>query len=305
MSEKFSGEKGPAPENLEDKKHLESQQSKERSPEYLKILAELEDVLGKPEDEQRSYIDKRIASLSENAESGEMSHIGRDIHEGFLSPKMEIRRNMMVDPFVMDDPDLYKDLFETIKKFKSAEGWKEKSLREIMASAIQWTLSKYFGNVVANSNTEMQNREFYFNHTSEEISSISIKELKGKGFAVCAEKGAAAQNLLAFVGMESKLIASSKCRIPAEAGEGAHYYILVHGPKSDIIYDPTNPQLLLNKEGKLTSYGPALYPITEEQSQRLLAGESIVIEHVDDKIDENGQRVPEKQNRLYAGPRAK
>lgn len=216
---------------------------------------------------------------------------------------MEIRRNMMVDPFVLDDPDLYADLFETIRKFKEAEGWKEKSLREIMPNAIHWSLSKYFGNIAAGSNTEMQNREFYLDHTSADSPSISIKELKGKGFAVCAEKAAAAQNLLTFVGMESELIASSGCRIPAEAGEEAHYYILVHGPKGDMIYDPTNPRLLLDKEGKLTSYGPAMYPITEEQSQRLISGESITIEHTDDKVDEGGQRIPDKSSRLYAGPR--
>lgn len=282
---------------------FESQPPKERSPEYIKTLAELERILSTPEEEQRDFVERRIAALSENAESGEMSHLGRGIHKGFLGPKMEIRRNMMVDPFVMDDQDLYADLLETARKFKGAEGWKEKSLREIMPNAIQWTLSKYFGNIAAGANTETQNREFYLDHTSADSPSISIKELKGKGFAVCAEKAAAAQNLLTFVGMETELIASSGCRIPAEAGEEAHYYILVHGPKGDMIYDPANPRLLLGKDGKLTSYGPAMYPITEEQSQRLTSGESITIEHVDDKMDEGGQRIPDKSNRLYTGPR--
>jgi len=46
-----------------------------------------------------------------------------------------------------------------------------------------------------------------------------------------------------------------------------------------------------------------MYPITEEQSQHLISGESMTIEHVDDKIDEGGQRIPDKSNRLYAGPR--
>lgn len=281
---------------------FESQTSKERSPEYIKTLAELEHVLGMSEEKQREYIEQRIAALAKNAESGEMSLL-RGIHKGFLGPKNEIRRNMMVDPFVMDDPDLYADLFETIREFKKAEGWKVKSLREIMPTAIQYSLSKYFGNVAAGPNTEMQNREFYLDHTSADSLSISVKELKGKGFAVCAEKAAAAQNLLAFVGLESELIASSDCRIPAEAEEGAHYYVLVHGLKGDMIYDPTNPRLIFDKDGKLTSYGPAMYPVTEEQSQRLLSGESITVEHVDEKIDKSGQRVPDKSKRLYTGPR--
>lgn len=288
---------------FEERPQFESQPLRERSSEYVKILAEIERVIGTPEDEQRKYIEKRLTTLAENAESGEMSHIGHSIHKGFLGPKMEIRRNMIVDPFVIDDSDLYADLFETVRKFKKAEGWKEKSLREIIPGAIQWTLSKYFGNIAAGTSTEMQNREFYLDHTSAESPSISIRELKGKGFAVCAEKGAAAQNLLAFVGMESDLIASSGCRLPAEAEEDAHYYILIHGPKGDMIYDPTNPRILLDKDGKLTNYSPAMYPVTEEQAQRLVFGESISVEHADDKIGEDGQRVPDKSNRLYAGPR--
>jgi hypothetical protein len=255
------------------------------------------------EEEQQAYIEKRTAALAENAESGEISNVGYNIHKGFLGPNMIIRRSMLVDPFVMDDPDLYAVFFETVEKLKEVVGWKEKSLREMIPSAIQWSLSKYFGNIAADSNTEIQNREFYLDHSTIDSLPISIKELKGKGLAICAEKAAAAQNLLAFVGLESELIVSSGCRIPAETEEGAHAYILVHGQKGDLIYDPTNPRLQFDKDGKFTSYSPAMYPITEEQSQRLLSGESVMIEHVDDKIDESGQRIPDKSSRLYAGPK--
>ncbi len=273
-----------------------------RSSEYANMLAELERVIEASEEEQHKFIEKRLADLSQNVETGEISYIGRNIYRGFLGPKMEIRRNMMVDPFVLDDPDLYADLFETMRRFKETAGWEEKQLREIMPNAIQWTLSKYFGNIAASAETEMQNREFYFNHTAAESPAISIKELKGKGFAVCAEKAAAAQNLLSFVGLESELIAASGCRIPAEAEEGAHYFILLHGPKGDMIYDPTNPRLLFDKEGKLRSYGPAMYSVSEEQTQRLTAGESITVAHSDDKMNEEGQRMSDKSNRLYNGP---
>lgn len=281
---------------------FENQPSKERSSEYVKTLAELGHIMNTPEKEQRRYVEKRLANLSETAKSGEMSHIGRGIHRGFLGPKMEIRRNMLVDPFIVDDPDLYMNLFEVIRTFKEVKSWKEKSLREIMPNAIQWTLSKYFGNIAAGPNTDLQNREFYIDHTSSDSLPISIKELKGKGFAVCAEKSAAAQNLLTFVGMESELIASGGCRIPEESEEGVHSYLLVHGPKGEMIYDPTNPRLVTDKDGQLTSYSPALYPISEEQSKHLISGKLITVEHVDNKIDENNQIIPDKSNRIYAGP---
>ncbi len=290
---------------FENLPQLENKKIEKRNPDFLKILGEIDYFLEKPEEEQRNYIDKRVVFLSKNAESGEISHVGRDVYSGFIGQKMEIRRNIMVDPLVVDDSDLYRDLFEVIKKFKSTDGYKEKSLREIILIAIQWTLSKYFGNIVANSNTDIQNKKFYLDHSSAESPSVSIKELKGKEFAVCAEKAAAAQNLLAFIGMKSDIIASSRCRIPAEADEEGHYYILVHGPKSDMIYDPTNPRLLFDKEEKLISYGPAMYQITAEQVQHLLNGESVVVEHVDDKIEKDGQRISKKQSRIYAGPKLK
>ncbi|MBP6855666.1 MAG: hypothetical protein KBC26_01695 [Candidatus Pacebacteria bacterium] len=280
----------------------ESRQHQERSPEYLKILGELEQIIDAPEEEQKEFIERRLAFLSKNAESGEISHISRQIHAGFLGPDMKIRRSMIVDPFVVNDPSLYTHFLKTIKTFRTTRGWEEKTLREIVPFAIQWSLSEYFGNATANQDTEVQNREFYLEHTSAESQPISIKELKGREFAVCAEKAAVAQNLLAFVGMEADLIASASCRIVSEGEDGAHYYILIHGPKGDIIYDPTNPRLLLDRDRKLISYSPAVYPISEEQSQQLTSGGSIQVEHIDNKTNENNQQLPERSMRLYAGP---
>jgi len=290
---------------FEVQSQFKSQPPKERSPEYAKTLVELEQILGASKEERQEYIEKRIATLTENSESGEISHMGCDSHKGFLGPKMEIRRSLRFDPFVMDDPDLYIDLFEAIQKFREADDWKEQPLGTIVPRAIQWSLSKYFGNIIAGSNTEMQNRKFYIDHLSVDSLPISIKEFKGKKFAVCVEKAAAAQNLLAFVGIESELIVATGCCIPVEAEveEEAHCYILIHGTKGDKIYDPSNPKLILDKDGELTSYKPAIYPITEEQSQYLISGKSVTIEHEDETIDENGQLIPDKSSRCYNGPR--
>ncbi|MBI5421343.1 MAG: hypothetical protein HZA35_03500 [Parcubacteria group bacterium] len=274
---------------------------KERSPEYIKILGELEHVIWATEEEQRQYIEKRIMDLSKNAKKGEISPVGHSMHEGFLGPDMKVRRNMIVDPFVMDDPRLYMDLFGILKMFKEAPGWEKKTLREIMPNAVQWALSQYFGNSVAGNNTEMQNRAFYLDHTTLGSQVISIQELAGKGFAVCAEKGAAAQNLLAFVGLESTLVASTECRIPAEANEEAHYFILLHTLRGDMIYDPTNPQMTLDKNERLISYSPAMYPVTQDQAQRLVSGESITVEHRNEKIIDDNQKIQITSHRVYTG----
>lgn len=275
---------------------------RERSPEYEATLGKINELIDASESEQRTFVKERLESLGKTAKAGELSHVWNAVHNGFLGPKMEIRRNLMVDPFVMDDPDLYGCLFAVLKKFRETPGWKEKPLRSIMPGAVQWTLSSYFGNAVSGSRTEQKNRAFYLDHTSDASQSIHLQELKEKNLAVCAEKGAAAQNLLAFVGLDSDLIATGECRIPADTQEGAHYFILLHAQSGDMIYDPTNPSLVLDEYGKVTSYSPAIYPLTNDQAEKFLAGEPITIEHID-TIIENGERTQKKTQRLYKKPR--
>lgn len=276
---------------------------RQRSPEYIKTLTELERVIELPKEEQIKYIEKRLTSLAEKAETGEISHAFNAIHKGFLGPETYIRPNVMVEPLVMDDPSLYATFLETLGEIRKHEIGKDKSLRQIMMSAIQWTLTKYFGNIATSQESTRQNRGIYYSRDADE-GPISIKEFKGKGISFCPEKAAAAQNLMAFAGMESELIASANCRFPAEAEkEVGHFFILLHSPKVDMIYDPTKPTATFDKNGALIDYGPAGYAISEEQSQRLLSGGSVTVEHLDERIDENGQKVPVKSNRLYAGPK--
>jgi len=292
------------PESPFSKYESQSEQGGGRSQEYLERLKEIEEILKFSEEEQRKYIEERLKSLTANSKPGEISLVDQTIYSGFLGPEMKIRHSMIVSPFVVDDPDIYLLFFNVIRKFKEREDWKGKSLREIMPFAIQAALSEYFGNAIGGVSTESRNREFYLD-ASLESDQISINELKGKKIAVCAEKAAVAQNLLAFVELESKLIASSHCRIPEEDKYTAHMYILIHGVDGDMIYDPTNPVLIISKEGKLISYYPALYPITQEQYQELINGGSIIVRHKNYKMSENGQLIPIESGRIYASPNVK
>jgi len=291
------------PEFPFSKDRLADDQRKKRGQEYLKRLEEIEKILELSEEEQRNYIEERLKSLTANSKAGEISPLIETIHRGFLGLDMKIRHSIFVSPFVVDDPDIYLLFFNVIRRFREMEGWRGKSLRDIIPFAVQVTLSEYFGNAVGDASTERQNLEFY-GDASWEYDLISIKELKGKKIAICAEKAAVAQNLLAFVGLESELIVSNRCRIPEEDKYTAHMYIVIHGTDGYMIYDPTNP-VLVSKEGKLQSYLPAIYTITEEQYQELIKGGSIRVAHKDYKMSENGQWIPVESNRIYAGPSVK
>lgn len=120
---------------------------------------------------------------------------------------------------------------------------------------------------------------------------------------MCAEKGAAGQNLLAFVGLESDLIASGECRIPADAQEGAHYFILLHTSNGEKIYDPTNPYIMTNHEGHITSYGPAIYSLTQDQSQALREGKPVTVDHLDIQVGQDGNQTKRVTQRLYKIPK--
>ncbi len=79
MSEKFSGEKGPAPENLEDQKHKELQAAMD---EEDRIMAEIDKVLASMPDraEAEKIVLEKWAPLMDGAmkKSGEALKAWRD-----------------------------------------------------------------------------------------------------------------------------------------------------------------------------------------------------------------------------------
>jgi hypothetical protein len=46
-----------------------------------------------------------------------------------------------------------------------------------------------------------------------------------------------------------------------------------------------------------------MYSITSDQSQRLMLGESITVEHVDETISEAGEKNVDTSSRIYTGPK--
>lgn len=283
-------------------KDIKKSEEQKLEDEYAKTLSEIEKILNTSSKNQERFIKKRISYLSQGIEGEKTLHDAMtSSYEGFLTPQIRISHSGLVDPLIMDDDSLYLEFFKTVQDLRKQEGWKGKSLREIIPYAIQWTISRYFGNTVPGPDTKEQNKEFYENHTTPVSPPVSIGEFKGKNIAVCAEKAAAAQNLLVFVGLKSTLIFSRGCHLPLEATEESHCYNLVHSPRGYMIYDPTNPVLILNTNGELKSYRPAIYPISKEQFDTLTNGGSVVVEHIDFKEDEDGQLIEVKSNRVYGG----
>ncbi len=272
------------------------------------VLSQIDDLLKIQDQDERQaktaeFIDERLKLLTEQSAPREFSLLSRP-RKGFLNPESRIRRTFFVDPFMVDDPEAYKLLIDTFKEFKDAPGWSEKSLRDIAPYAVLRTIGNYFGNHWSSNNTENNNRAFYMKRSTAESDDIHLNELKGKGIAVCAEKGAVAQNLLSFLGYESELVASTKCRLesPEKGDEGGHVYTVIKGDTNYFIFDPTNPTLIKREDGNVHTVMPSFYPINQESYQQLMSGGWVEVTHNDGILD-GGQTIKgSDQRRIYGGP---
>ena len=282
----------------------EGQETLPDTSKYQQILQRIEGVLAADNAEgAEQFVRERLAELASQSQAREIGMMTNKFHKGFIHPDSGVRRTYIVDPVHIDDEGLYRELLGTFRELKKTPGWENRTLREIVPSTIQHTIGKYFGNAVADPDSEARNREFYLDKVSpEESPRISIKDFRGQRMAVCVEKAAAAQNLLNFVGIESSLVMSSKCRIPEEGKEEGHAYNVFSTEKGNFIYDPANPRQQGDEEGRLVSIAPGMYRITREELEGLHEGKSVTVEHKDTVLGSDGAVVKEDMhNRVYAG----
>jgi hypothetical protein len=267
-------------------------------------LAAIEGQLGRDPSTDREFIDLRCAELSKGSDAriGGISHMGHSLHDGYIYPETTIVRSFLVDPLRIDDPDIYTSLLRVFREFKSSEGWQNLPIRSYYLNAIQYTVGRYFGNFVGDSHTENRNRSMYTDHTESESPAISVSEFKGKQSAVCAEKAPVAQNLLVFSGATSRLVASSTCKIPADAEPSAHYFNIVSTDKGHFIFDPTNPSVLLGADKRIESVAPSVHKISNAQFISLISGGEVEVTHLEGARDSVGQIEKTEQKWIYAGP---
>ena len=272
------------------------------------VLSQVDSLLQIPDESEKAqkitdFIDTRLQLLTESTIPKEFSVMTRP-RKGFLHPDSGIRRNFLVDPFHVDDPEIYKQLIETFEEFRENPNWQEKTLREIAPYAILRTIGNYFGNHWGTTNTENNNRAFYLDRSSSDSEDIHLNEFKGKRIAVCAEKAAVAQNLLSFLGYESELVSSTKCRLesPDKDDQGGHMYNVITSGKNHLIFDPTNPTIVTGNDGNIHTVMPAFYPIDTNGYKKLMEGGQVEVTHNDGTWDGQQNHKEPDQKRIYGGP---
>ena len=247
-------------------------------------------------------ISERLREIDGTSEGKDFGTLYAHMVSGYIKPDAKIQRSPMVDPFTLDDPDMYKALFNSIADFRKNEGWKDVDLRVMMPEVVQYAISSYFGNSLGSPSVERRNQEFYLDQSAEnEKPTISIAEVKGKGIAVCAEKAAMAQNLWTFAGLDSSLIMAD---CSGDSGKSElHAYNILKTEKGYFIYDPTNPRVVLDGENHLQSTSAAVYPISSEDFLKLQQGGEVMVQHDDRFVDGHGSMTEKPSTRIYRGPK--
>jgi len=274
-----------------------------------RVLFEIGQIVGVEDDEERAkradaFVGSRLEKLISESAPRMLSLLQTSAYEGFIHPESEIKRNFIVPPFRLNDPELYDTLIESFRSVGKALG--KTNIREMVMAALGRTIGEYFGNYFATENTEAENRTFYLDQATvgSEKDFFDLKDFKGKGFAVCAEKAAAAENILSFLGFETKLLMTSNCRLGTdEKDTTGHAYNVLKSENGIFIIDVTNPIIFENESGKIYSATPASYKINEEEYAGLMSGGEVAVTHFDAVW--NGKSAEKKPGvkRIYGGPK--
>lgn len=284
--------------------HAPQENIKQKTDKLEEILADLKVILDSENTELREQaigvlINKRLSELqNESAEKQErISLAGNRIEGNFINSETEIKRNIIFDCFKLNDPEIYKYLLNRF--YKLYKSWNKPKLRDIVGHSIIYALGDYFGNYINTEETENSNKEFYMDHTTFDSEIINLEELKGKNLAVCAEKATVTHNYLKFLGVDSHVVFSNNCQLN-DSNDG-HAYVIFISKNGKFIFDPTNPILVENADGKINSINPALYKISDEDYNHLLIrdGQQVSVQHINQTLDQTNYIDHSPQVRIY------
>lgn len=271
------------------------------------VLSQIDELL-KIEDEKERYektskfVSDRLKLLTESSTPREFSAHSQP-RKGFLHPESKVEINAIVDPIMIDDPAIYTLLIDTFARYKRSPGWQDKSLRELTPETVLTVINSYFGNDWSDGETAEIRKRFYLDRSGLDSEPLHLNELKGKGFGSCAEKAATAQNLISFLGFQSELVTSSKCRLISEEADDpdGHLYNVITSGNSYLIFDPTNPRFIWSSPNNVHSIRPAFYRIDSEQYKSLMDGGQVKVTHNDFNMEGSEAVLGQDQVRIYGG----
>ena len=182
------------------------------------------------EDELLDFVNKRYQFLEENNKKRtiSMNNNGRmigTINEGYITSDSSIISSYLVDPFCLDDVNLYTEFVKRIKE-------KDLSSFENVFYEMQTYTKDIFG---LKGNQDIREKIYL----KERKGNVSIKDFYNNNSALCSERSATIQNLASFCGINSYLVFG---KIIDNDGETKHAYNIFKAKDNTLVlYDATNP----------------------------------------------------------------
>lgn len=259
----------------EESQLQEKDGEEERLDKHKEILNQLQSIfdikdLELQEKEALLFINKRIEELESEGHEGRVitGLRGKQVENSFISSNDGIFPSHLGAEIKINDPDIYNALLHSLQQVNLVN----KAGDNMDASdAIVFALGNYFGNYYGSEDTTKMHNAF----ASSSKGVMDLKDFKGQGLAVCAEKAPVAHNYYKFLGMDSNLILSN---LTCQSQKMPHAYVLLRTEKGKFISDPTNPIIFRDKEMKIVGIRSGQYKISEEEYSQLMSKDNYPVE---------------------------
>lgn len=209
--------------------------------------------------------------------------------QGFIPSRTKLKK-MQFDlaAFRMDDTSFYKSVIKLIQKAKPERIVKDGKINNnYIMNIIQYSIINYLGL----HSSEAKRNELYNSKADIDDEPLSIRDFKQNGTAMCVERSAMAQNILAFLGYNPMMIFGYISNEKGNINEGHAYNCIIRDGKAMLI-DFTNPIMKDNKY-----YKPAIYPIDNEKLEDFKKGKA-QIEVTYKNLQTKGETIEEKPIQL-------
>ena len=256
----------------------------------------------------QSFIAKRLDQLTERSIPTDLS-VSHSLVEGFIHPATSNRVTGIYVGFLIDDPTIYEDLIENIIRRRYDPDRKSYVEPFIDPSifAVQRTLNKYFGRTM-DARPHYEEEEFYrkqtelFGDNFRSSSGFSMREFRrNRGIAACGVLAPVAQNLFTFLGYDSSLVVF-------RSSKNLHAFNIVTLERGKGLFEPTNPVLVFNLDGRVFDVFPALYYLGPAEYKVLVQGKKIEINHRNIQVSRStisygySTAYTQPEKRTYQGP---
>lgn len=209
--------------------------------------------------------------------------------QGFIPSKTQLKK-MQFDlaSFRMDDTSFYKSVIDYIKKAKPESLMRNGKINNnYIMDIVQCSIINYLGL----HSSENRRNALYNSRAGIDDEPLSISDFKQNGTAICVEKSAMAQNILAFLGYNPMMIFGYLSNEKEITNEGHAYNCIIRKGKAMLI-DFTNP---IMKDGEY--FKPAMFAIDSDKLEDFKKGKAqIEVTHKD--LHTKGDQIEEEPIQL-------